>query len=182
MADQTLQEQNPDIIFMSDSFITAKAGAADRLEGIKAKLASINIGSSRIDDLQKSDIHNWQRWVDQVINSELSAVYFTPIVRITRSERNLDKDGVAKPFFPDPLYEIATAMVAAQVVFHEYTDVDPNTNDAANALYNNALLELQKLAAYDGQVGHILLEGQEPKARSPFIPPGVMPRNVPSSS
>lgn len=181
-SDKSLQELNPNIVFYSDSFISARPGAVDRLEGIKLKLASIGIGTSKIDALRANSVHNYQRWVDGVINSALSAVYTIPLVRITRAGRNLDRNNTAIAFFPDPIQEIATSMVTAQIVFYEYTDIDPNQNQAANALYNAAMKQLMDIAGTDGQIGTMRLEGQQLRARHPFIPPGVMPLNVPKGA
>ena len=178
MADNSLQQQNPNVVFYSDTFITAKPGSVDRLEGIKLKLASIGIGKARTDGLAQESIHHYQRWVDSTINSSLSAVYTIPVVRITREGRNLNVANQPVPFFPDPIPEIATAMVAAQIVFHEYTDIDPNTNAAANALFNAAEDRLREIVGIDGQVGTLRLEGQQLRTRHPFAPPGVMPLNT----
>jgi hypothetical protein len=179
MADQSLQAQSNKVVFYSDTFITAKASASvDPLEGIKLKLASINIGTARTDSLQEHKIHHYQRWTDSSINAFLSAVYTIPLVRITRTGRNYNAAGNEVAFFPDPIPEIATAMVAAQIVFHEYTDIDPNTNEAANALMLAAEDKLREIVGIDGQVGSLRLEGQQLKARHPFAPPGVMPLNT----
>jgi hypothetical protein len=179
MADNSLQQQNPLVVFYSDTFITAKAGGSvDRLEGIKLKLASIGVGKARTDGLAQESMHHYQRWVDSTINASLSAVYTVPVVRITREGRNLNAANAAVPFFPDPIPEIATAMVAAQIVFHEYTDVDPNTNQAANALYVAAENNLREIVGIDGQIGTLRLEGQQLRTRHPFAPPGVMPLNT----
>lgn len=179
MADKTLQEQNANVVFYSDTFITAKAaGAVDPLEGIILKLASIGIGKARTDALARESIHHYQRWVDSQINSYLSAVYVVPLVRITRAGRNLNANNAVVAFFPDPIPEIATGMVAAQIVFHEYTDIDPNTNESANALFNMLETKLRELVGEDGQIGTQRLEGQGLRARHPFAPPGVMPLNT----
>lgn len=178
MNDESLQSANSDVVFYSDTFISMKPGAVDRLEGIKLKLASIGIGKARTDSLGNTDIHHYQRWVDGVINSKLSAVYTVPLVRIKRSGRNLDKSGEAVPFFPDPIPEIATAMVVAQIVFYEYTDIDPNTNEAANALDLAADEKLREIVGVDSQIGSLRLEGQQLRTRHPFAPPGAMPLNT----
>lgn len=179
MPDQTFQEQQPNTVFYSDTFVSAVPGVVDRLEGIRLRLASMSIGDSRDDDLKKKNIHHWQRWADQQINAKLSSVYKTPLIRITRTGRNLGLNGTPVPFFPDPIPDIAIAMVVAQIVLVEYTDVDPNTNDAANALQQWAEDRLDEIAGADGIVGTIELEGQDPKARSRFAPPTAMPRNIP---
>jgi hypothetical protein len=178
MADPSLQQLNPNVVFYSDTFISIKQGAVDRLEGIKLKLASIGIGKARTDGLAQESIHHYQRWVDSTINSALTAVYTIPVVRITREGRNLNQSNTAIAFFPDPIPEIATAMVAAQIVFHEYTDIDPNSNEAANALFNAAEDRLRELVGIDGQIGTFRLEGQQLRTRHPFAPPGVMPLNT----
>lgn len=179
MADRTFQEQQSGTVFYSDTFVSATPGAVDPLEGIRLRLASLSIGEARDDDILKSKIHHWQRWADQQINAKLSSVYKVPLIRITRTGRNLDLNGNATPFFPEPIQDIAIAMVVAQIVLVEYTDVDPNTNEAANAMQQWAEDRLDEIAGADGIVGTIELEGQDPKARSRFAPPTAMPRNIP---
>ena len=179
MADQSFQSQQPLVVFYSDTFVSATPGAIDRLEGIKTRLAALSIGQARDDDLLESKIHWWQRWADDQINAKLSAVYLTPLLRITRTGRNLNLAGAEVSFFPFPIQDIAIAMVVAQIVIVEYTDVDPNTNEVANGLQQWAEDRLNEIAGADGIVGTIELEGQDHKARSHFAPPTAMPRNIP---
>ena len=177
--EKSFQELDPTKVFYSDTFVSASNTSPDRLEGIRTRLASMSIGQAKDDDLPRSKIHWWQRWADQQINSKLSAVYKIPLIRITRTGRNHDRSGTPVAFFPDPIQDIAIAMVVAQIVLVEYTDVDPNTNDAANALQQWAEDRLNEIAGADGIVGTIELEGQDHKARSHFAPPTAMPRNIP---
>lgn len=177
--DRIFQDLNPATVFYSDTFLSAVDVIPDRIEGIRARLAALSVGHARDDDVARSKIHWWQRWADQQINAKLSSVYRTPLVRITRADRNLNRDGTPVPFFPDPIQDIAIAMVVAQIVLVEYTDVDPNTNEAANGLQQWAEDRLSEIAAADGIVGSMELEGQDPKTRSRFAPPGAMPRNIP---
>ena len=177
--EKSLQELNPNVVFYSDSFISASSTSPDRIEGIMVRLASMSIGQSRDDDLPRSKIHWWQRWADNQINAKLSSVFRVPLIRITRANRNLDRDNVAVPFFPEPIQDIAIAMVVAQIVLVEYIDVDPNTNEAANGMQQWAEDRLNEIAGSDGIVGTMDLEGQILKARSRFAPPNAMPKNIP---
>lgn len=179
MADEPIQVGNPNIIFYSDTFVSAKPGAVDRLEAIKVKVAGLHIGVGKEDDIKPAKVHFWQQWADQRINSMLAPVYLTPLIRITRTGRNLNLSGTPVPFFPDPIPSIAVDYVAAQMVLVEYTDVDPNTNEAANALLVDADKRLKEIAGYDGIVGSSFLEGQQARSRHLFAPPTAMPRNIP---
>lgn len=181
MADNSLQQLNPNVVFYSDSFISLRPGSVDRLEGIILKLATINIGKGKIDELPREKIHHYQRWADSMINSALSSVVTIPLVRITRIGRNLNQSDIEVPFFPDPIPEIATAIVVSQIVFYEYTDVDPNISAAVNTLYESATKQLMGIAGMDAQIGIFRLEGQQLRTRHPFAPPGAMPLNVPKS-
>ncbi|KKK73637.1 hypothetical protein LCGC14_2891830 [marine sediment metagenome] len=178
----TLQQLQSAVEFYSDTFITVRAGTPDRLEGIRNMLASLDIGTGKEDDIPESKMHFWQRWVDNAINSKLSSVYKTPLRRITRTGRNLNKDGNATAFFSDPIQMIAIMMVCAKIILNEYTDIDPNTNEPVNTLWGEAMDFLEELGGYSGQVGTAPLEGQDLRGRSIFVPPGAMPRPIPGMS
>jgi hypothetical protein len=179
MSDDPIQVQNPNVIFYSDTFVSSRSGPVDRLEGIKTKLASLHIGTGKEDDIKPYRVIFWQQWADQRINSMLAPVYLTPLIRITRTGRNLNAANTPVPFFPDPIQSLAIDYVAAQMVLVEYTDVDPNTNEAANALMLAADKTLKEIAGYDGIVGSTFLEGQQARSRHLFAPPNAMPRNIP---
>lgn len=178
---ETLQQKNKTTEFYSDVFISVNGGTIDPLEGIRTMLASVNIGVGKEDEIVPARMHHWQRWVDNVMNSKLSAVYKAPLRRITRAGRHLDEKGDAVPFFPAPIQKIATSLVCAYIIFNEFQDVDPNTNEAASNWYTEAMAELDMLAAYDGQVGMMELEGQSRLARTPFANPNVMPKPLPKT-
>ena len=184
-SDKTLQEQQPKdkrTSFYSDVFVTAQtSGTIDPLEGIRIMLASVDIGVSKEDAIAPATMHHWQRITDGIINSKLSAVYQTPLIRITRENQNLDINGNPVSFYPYPIQKIAISIVCYYIVINEFQDVDPNVNEAAQTWEIEAMNELEQLAGYDGQVGMMALEGQQRRARTPFANPNVMPRPLPRS-
>ncbi len=168
--------------FYSDIFISIEGGTPDPLQGIKLKLASLGIGTGKEDSIPESRMHHYQRWVDNILNSKLSVVYKVPLRRITRQGRNLDENGNAVAFFSEPIQKIATDLVSAYIVFHEYSDIGANENETARGWYNDGMAELEEIAAYDGQVGTRRLEGQDARARSIFVHPTQQPRPIPNRS
>jgi hypothetical protein len=106
---------------------------------------------------------------DQVINSKLSACFYTPLRQITR-------DTVVK--FPDPIPYIATRVAAALMVRSVYSRIEPRVSENADAHLKDALMELDELAN-GALVGSRRLDGQTLKARNFFVNPQVAPLEPP---
>lgn len=137
----------------------------------KVKISAHNIGDTegRVAALTGSELDQFIAEADEVINSKLSALFFTPLQTITR-------DNVTK--YPDPVPYIATRIAAALAVITIYSRIDPQQSENARTHFENALRELDDM--YQGAVmGSRRLDGQKLKAKTPFLNPYAAPLEPP---
>ncbi len=111
------------------------------------------------------DINSFLAFADSVIDSNLSAVYFTPLQQITRG-------GGLK--YPDPIPFIATCLAAGWMVESVYSRIDPQISDAGKVHKEKAIQELEAFVLRSRR-----LDGQIHRNQNSFINPQIAPLNVP---
>jgi hypothetical protein len=142
------------------------------VENIKSLIRQIVVGDpnqDRLATLDTTTVERYQKEIDNRINSILDPIYEVPLVKVTLP------DGTSG--FSGSIAYIANRMVAAQIVLSEYSEVAPNESGNARRMYNEAENELYGLTK--GMIGAARIDGQRQRARNPFVPPSVHPREVP---
>jgi hypothetical protein len=130
---------------------------------------NIEINTGRASTLTPTQATDFLDWADDVINSRLSALYYTPLRQITRT-------GVTR--YPAPIEHIASNLAAGYMVESIYSRIDPQVSDAGKAHKENALMELDEIC--NGILtGSRRIEGQTTKARNSFANPNVIPLEPP---
>ena len=128
-------------------------------------------GGGRLENIQGQDANDFINDADEIINSKLSDVYLTPLIKITR-------DG--DTFFPHPIPNIARRIAAALMVQTVYSEVDINVSAYAEKFGAQAVTQLEA-HSYGISRGGLHLEGQTILAKNNFANPRVLPReNMPT--
>lgn len=130
---------------------------------------TIEIKTGRAATMTPADANDFLRWADSIIDSRLSAVYFTPLRQVVRN-------GETK--YPDPIEMIATNLAAGYMIESVFQRIEPVVSDAGKVHKDNALIELDDLAG-KGLVGSYALAGQTRKARNSFVNPNAAPLDPP---
>ena len=133
---------------------------------------NISISSGTNATLTDSQATQFITEADQIINSKLGTVYFTPLTKITRS--NVSK-------YPDPIPYIATRIAASLMVRAIFSRIDPQVSESAEAHLKDALRELDDL--YMGvNMPSRRLEGQLLKSKNNFLNPYSGPLEQPKDN
>ncbi len=137
----------------------------------KFKVVARNISAdgSLTATMTDADIQQFLDEADSIINSKLSALYYTPLITITRSNDT---------HYPDPIPYIATRISAGLAVRANYSRIEPTVSENAEAHLKDALRELDDL--YNGvYMGSRRLDGQKLKAKTAFLNPYSAPLEQP---
>lgn len=130
---------------------------------------NIEITTGRAATMTSDQAQDFLQWAESVINSRLSATYYTPLRQIVRN-------GVTK--YPDPIEFLTTKIAAGYMVESVYSRIEPQVSDAGKAHKEEALTELDELAG-SSLVGSYVLDGQIRKARNFFVNPNAAPLEQP---
>lgn len=158
---------------MSIAFYSDDPISDDTLDGIRRVLREIGIGSAQLDAMGEGEAEDYQREVDDTINSILSSYYQVPLWKIQRNGLYL-KDGTPQEHWPGPIGFIAMRIAAAEITLSVFKEVDTVIQEKAQNMRQRAMGELYALVS--GNIGPSRrLDGQYYKARNRFIPPTVAP-------
>lgn len=126
---------------------------------------NIAISSNQTATMTDSEATQFITEAGQIIDSKLSALYFTPLQQITRG---------TTVKYPDPIPYIATRIAAAMMVRAVYSRIDPQVSENADAHLKDALRELDDLVG--GQIMPTRrLDGQIFKSKNSFLNPHAAP-------
>ena len=130
---------------------------------------NIEIASGKTATMREDQANQFITEVEAIINSRLSAFYYTPLREIVRA-------GATK--YPDPIQFIATRLAAALMVRSIYSRIDPVASENADKHYQDAEKELNDVC--NGILaGSRRLEGQTQRSRNSFVNPYVAPLDLP---
>lgn len=132
---------------------------------------NIEVSSGIAATMRSDQLGQFIAEADQIIDSRLSALFYTPLRQIVRS-------GVTK--YPDPIPYIASRLAAGLAVRAVYSRIDPKVSENAEAHIKDAMKELDDLAS--GLAGGRFLDGQTRKARNAFVNPNIAPKDPPNKS
>lgn len=132
---------------------------------------NIEVSSGKAATMHSDQMAIFIAEADQIIDSRLGVLFYTPLRQITR-------DSVTK--YPDPITYIATRLAASLAVTAVYSRVESRVSDNAKAHYEDAMKELDELCA--GLAGGRHLDGQTRKARNFFVNPDIAPKEPPKGS
>lgn len=129
---------------------------------------NIEVANGKAGTMKSDQMNQFILEADEIINSRLGALFYTPLRQITRNSETK---------YPDPIPFIATRLAAALAVRAIYSRIEPRVSDSADAHFKDAMGELDELAA--GLAGGRHLDGQTRKARNFFVNPDIAPKEPP---
>lgn len=134
------------------------------IDNIRRVVDMISVGEGKAKSFTESVCKIYQKEVDTIIDSRLRPFYAVPLVKLTETDQ-----------WPEPIPYIASRLVAANIILVEFTEIDANESEAAEAMRNAALDELDRLT--EGLFnGEQVLPGQRKRAGMAFVSPGITPR------
>ena len=139
---------------------------------VKYVMKAVGIGTSREDSITETDVAEYQKRADTVINSRLSGSYYLPL-------RQLVEDSVTK--FPDPIPYVAQLLTACLIYRAFYTEMEPNMSTSIEAYQKQVDAELAGIVTGAG-VGANILRGQRLMARNHFQNPRIAPAENPKEA
>ena len=142
------------------------------LEEIKKYMKQIAVSSTeslgRLDNLTPAAIARYQADTDDYINSVLSTVYRTPLVK-------------SGSLWPPPITRIAQKLTAYEIVAAEFSEIEPNLSQIA--INKKAEVEAELAQLVDGiAAGSRRLTGQYLMARNNYVRAEPAPRPIPTAA
>lgn len=132
---------------------------------------AISVGAGEADTLDETDVEEWMRRIDDTIDATLNQIYYVPLIKITRP----DRDGGSITKYPDPISRMSIIFTAVAMLRQKYKDISPNAMPASIEKDEEEMKMLLMSIVNNIGVGSIRLEGQRFKGRNRFVSPSIIP-------
>jgi hypothetical protein len=137
-------------------------------EDVEDFLAAVKIGTSRVSGLTPAKFQAVQARIDDMLDDQLSAVLYTPILKVTDKNEHT--------VYPGTIRNIAIKRVAAEICSKKFGEQEPNVSALAVTWKTEADEEVRKVIARE-----LTVRGQNYRNQNHFAPPNIMPLSPPGA-